>query len=220
MRFSHTLQLNAVPEWIDSYVNYDSLKKLIFQLEKENVDEINANEDPEKMLEHKQDGEARFLTALDVQLEKVFDFYTQKESELYAMLDQIDNEIDSNGDLNNDGEYPDTKAHLSPLENLDSTYRFPNAMSEKDDTGYPVERIEQIAPQRRGSRASRASRRPSRQSFESRMSMDHVDDLLMEQLTDLRSQLILLYISLSELESYVELNRTAFEKILKNTIKC
>lgn len=215
MRFSHTLQLNAVPEWIDSYVNYDTLKKLIFQLEKENVDEINANEDPEKMLEHKQDGEARFLTALDAQLEKVFDFYTQKESELYAMLDQIDNEIDSNGDLNNDGEYHDPKAHLSPLENLDSTYRFPNVMNEKDDTGYPVERIEQIAPQRRGSRASRVSRRPSRQSFESRMSMDHVDDFLMEQLTDLRSQLILLYISLSELESYVELNRTAFEKILK-----
>ncbi|KAG2215719.1 hypothetical protein INT46_003931 [Mucor plumbeus] len=214
MRFSHTLQLNAVPEWIDNYVNYDTLKKLIFQLEKENVEEINAQEDPEKTFERKQDGEARFLTALDTQLEKVFDFYTQKESELYAMLDQIDNEIDSNGDLNNDSDYLG-KSQLSPLENLDSTYHFPNAMSEKDDNGYPVERIEQIAPQRRGSRVSRVSRRLSRQSFESRMSVDRDDGFLMEQLTDLRSQLILLYISLSELESYVELNRTAFEKILK-----
>jgi phosphate transporter len=190
------------------------LKKLIFQLEKENVEEINAQEDPEKTFERKQDGEARFLTALDTQLEKVFDFYTQKESELYAMLDQIDNEIDSNGDLNNDSDYLG-KSQLSPLENLDSTYHFPNAMSEKDDNGYPVERIEQIAPQRRGSRVSRVSRRLSRQSFESRMSVDRDDGFLVEQLTDLRSQLILLYISLSELESYVELNRTAFEKILK-----
>ena len=194
--------------------SYDTLKKLIFQLEKENVEEINAQEDPEKTFERKQDGEARFLTALDTQLEKVFDFYTQKESELYAMLDQIDNEIDSNGDLNNDSDYLG-KSQLSPLENLDSTYHFPNAMSEKDDNGYPVERIEQIAPQRRGSRVSRVSRRLSRQSFESRMSVDRDDGFLMEQLTDLRSQLILLYISLSELESYVELNRTAFEKILK-----
>ncbi|KAI7908192.1 Sodium:sulfate symporter transmembrane region-domain-containing protein [Cokeromyces recurvatus] len=47
------------------------------------------------------------------------------------------------------------------------------------------------------------------------MSLDRDDDFLVEELSDLRSQLILLYISLSELESYIELNRTAFEKILK-----
>ncbi|KAI9467712.1 MAG: SPX domain-containing protein [Benjaminiella poitrasii] len=220
MRFSHTLRLNAVPEWIDNYVNYDNLKKLIFQLEKERVDEINCQQDPEKSFEDRQDGEARFLTALDAQLEKVFDFYTQKESELYSMLDDLEAEINGNGDFNNRSDYYEGKENLSPLENLDSTYRLPNSLevNEKDEFDLPTERIEQIAPQRRGSRASRLSRhasRVSRQSFESRMSLDREDDFLVEQLSDLRSQLILLYISLSELESYVELNRTAFEKILK-----
>jgi phosphate transporter len=196
------------------------LKKLIFQLEKEHVEEINANEDPEETIEHRQDGEVRFLTALDHQLEKVFDFYTQKESELYEMLDQLEGEIDDREHLSNhydDDHYHHRKNSLSPLENIDSTCHLPNA---KDDNmgehEYTDDKLEKIAPQRRGSKVSRKlSRRLSRQSFESRMSMDRDDNLLVEQLADFRSQLILLYISLSELESYVELNRTAFHKILK-----
>jgi anion transporter len=194
------------------------LKKLIFQLEKEHVEELNANEDPEKAVEHRQDGEARFLTALDQQLEKVFDFYTQKESELYEMLDQLEGEIDDRGEITSHFDDHHRKNSLSPLEYIDSTYHLPNAKDDSlDDHENPEDKLEKIAPQqRRGSKVSRLSRRLSRQSFESRMSMDRDDNsLLVEQLADFRSQLILLYISLSELESYIELNRTAFEKILK-----
>ncbi|RCI04746.1 low-affinity phosphate transporter [Rhizopus stolonifer] len=216
MRFSHTLQLNAVPEWIDNYVNYDTLKKLIFQLEKERVEDMNAGQDPEKALERREDGEARFLTALDVQLEKVFSFYTQKESELYSMLDQIESEsAKEQFDNYNNNEGTFHKTGLSPLENLDSTHHLPNAIPDKNGLHYPEEKLDHITSHRRNSKSSRLSRLESRQSFESRMSMDHHDQILVEQLSDLRSQLILLYISLSELESYVELNRTAFEKILK-----
>ncbi|KAG2194422.1 hypothetical protein INT47_003133 [Mucor saturninus] len=198
MKFSHTLQLNAVPEWIDSYVNYDSLKKLIFQIEKEHVEDINAETDPEKASEHLRDGEAKFISALDAQLEKVFDFYTHKESELYAMLDDLEAEMDGNGDIHNTSEFSH-KENLAPLEQLDSTFQ---------NKEYPNQKLEKIAPVRRASRSSRYS-------FESRMSVDNDGAFLVEQLSDIRSQLILLYISLSELESYVELNRTAFEKILK-----
>ncbi|KAI8356171.1 SPX domain-containing protein [Blakeslea trispora] len=201
MRFSHTLQLNAVPEWVDSYVNYDTLKKLIFQLEKEKVEDMNMGQDPEKALEKQEDGQAKFLTALDIQLEKVFDFYTQKESELYTILDQLESEF---ANRNFDEQHQSTihKSH-SPLEDIDSTRH------------YPEEKLDQITSVRRHSKSSHLTRHDSRPSFESRMSMDHNDRVLVEQLSDLRSQLILLYISLSELESYVELNRTAFEKILK-----
>lgn len=196
------------------------MKKLVFQLEKEHFDEINGHVDPEKSIE--QTGEARFLTALDHQLEKVVAFYTQKESELYEMLDQLEDEIDNSGEVTgqHDDSYYHRKNSLSPLEHIDSTCRLPNTKEEIfDDDNYPEDKLEKIAPQRRGSKVSRLShslsRRLSRQSFESRMSMDRDDNMLVEQLADFRSQLILLYISLSELESYIELNRTAFEKILK-----
>ncbi|KAI9342172.1 SPX domain-containing protein [Pilaira anomala] len=211
MRFSNTLQLNAVPEWIDSYVNYDSLKKIIFQLEKEHVEDLNISTDTEIALEHKIDGEKRFIAALDKQLEKVIEFYTHKESELYSMLNQIETQIERTEDINSTHHNKDSSA---PLERLDSTYHFPNIRDpEKED---PTQKLETIAPERSFSRSSHFSRRMSRQSFESRMSIGDEDDgLLVERLADLRSQLILLYISFSELESYIELNRTAFEKILK-----
>lgn len=189
---------------------------MIFHLEKENVEDMNAACDSEKALEHRQDGEARFLTVLDIQLEKVFDFYTQKESELYSMLDELEAEIEGN-DMDNN-EYYTRKSSLVPLENIDSTYHLPNAKDttdKKDVLDINNDKVEEIAPQRRASRVFRRLS-VSRQSFESRMSMDNGEGQdLVEHLSDLRSQLILLYISLSELESYVELNRTAFEKILK-----
>ncbi|CEG81868.1 hypothetical protein RMATCC62417_16015 [Rhizopus microsporus] len=52
-------------------------------------------------------------------------------------------------------------------------------------------------------------------SVESRFSTESHHDRYVEQLVDLRTQLISLYVSLSELDSYVELNRMAFDKILK-----
>ncbi|RCH91994.1 low-affinity phosphate transporter [Rhizopus azygosporus] len=212
MKFAHTLQLNAVPEWLDNYVSYESLKKLIFQLEKEHVDDINNNTDPEKIIEHKENGEYKFLNALDLQLEKVFDFYTQKESELYQILDQLESEI--NGERGYD--YP-KKQSVTPLEDLDSTYGAPNSRASTQERDNTITRKpSRFSRASIASRASRTSRRESRLSMESRMSVDNrEDDVLVQHLSDVRSQLILLYISLSELESYLELNRTAFEKILK-----
>ncbi|KAI9319691.1 SPX domain-containing protein [Dichotomocladium elegans] len=37
MKFAHTLILNSVPDWIDQYVDYDHLKKLIYQIERQRV---------------------------------------------------------------------------------------------------------------------------------------------------------------------------------------
>lgn len=34
MKFSHSIQLNSTPEWLDSYINYSRLKKVIYDIEK------------------------------------------------------------------------------------------------------------------------------------------------------------------------------------------
>ena len=35
MKFSHSIQFNAVPDWSSHYIAYSNLKKLIYQLEKQ-----------------------------------------------------------------------------------------------------------------------------------------------------------------------------------------
>jgi phosphate transporter len=138
------------------------------------------------------------------------------------MLEQLELEANEDRDVHDDF---GKEEYRYPLESVDSTFR-PNAIVSEKDEQEERDRLENIAPARRESRASRhsrrfsqsfESRRFSRQSLESRMSLQstRLDDGYLEQMADLRSRLILLYISLSELESYVDLNRTAFEKILK-----
>ncbi|OBZ91242.1 Low-affinity phosphate transporter PHO91 [Choanephora cucurbitarum] len=195
MKFSHSLQFNAVPDWIDYYVAYDQLKKLIFQIEKEKVEALNNASDPEKQIDDDSHGQDKFLLQLDLQLEKVFNFYTLREAELYDRLDQLDSTLREclpNQNLYHDTNNEHTKQN-TPLEVLDSTID----LSHTKDTVKELNR---------------------KASFESRMSTHsndphHVN--FVEQLVDLRGQLISLYVSLSELDSYVELNRMAFEKILK-----
>lgn len=180
--------------------SYDQLKKLIFQIEKERVDAVNNAVDPEKEVSSDIQNEDKFLAQLDLQLEKVFDFYSQKETELYNRLDALDSTLQSSmptQNLYHDPQYPN---YITPLANLDSTVNLPHSASS----------IKEVI--------NAADEKTRRMSFESRMSTQskdarHID--YVEQLVDLRSQLISLYVSLSELDSYVELNRIAFEKILK-----
>ena len=35
MKFSHSLQLNSVPDWSQHYLDYQHLKKVVYSLERE-----------------------------------------------------------------------------------------------------------------------------------------------------------------------------------------
>ncbi|KAI7903674.1 SPX domain-containing protein [Cokeromyces recurvatus] len=192
MKFSHSLQFNAVPDWISYYVAYDHLKKLIFQIEKEKVDALNFNADPEKIISQVMtEGDTRFMSQLDVELEKVLNFYSEKETELYNKLEALNKELSadsSNRNSHGNHHYPNL---VTPLEKLDSTEVV------------------------HGVKNSNTNRKMSFESHLSTQSNHAYYQDYVDQLFDLRSQLISLYISLSELDSYIELNRIAFEKILK-----
>lgn len=96
MKFSHSIQFNAVPDWSSNYIAYSNLKKLIYQLEKQ----LNQNgqvtagpSDPEAspLLANGalDDPDKLFARKLDDELEKISSFYQLKELEIFGEVDSL-----------------------------------------------------------------------------------------------------------------------------------
>ncbi|EPS45285.1 hypothetical protein H072_734 [Dactylellina haptotyla CBS 200.50] len=91
MKFSHSIQFNAVPDWSSNYIAYSNLKKLIYTLEKK-VNEANQRTEDEEhtaLIRDDTDPDPIFKRALDNELEKIAEFYQLKELELYGELDEL-----------------------------------------------------------------------------------------------------------------------------------
>lgn len=87
MKFSHSLQFNAVPEWSSKYINYSSLKKIAYNLQKQYVQELNSKHlNEEAHFTEDPNDPANpivvFKQALDVEAERINKFYNQKEEEI------------------------------------------------------------------------------------------------------------------------------------------
>lgn len=111
MKFSHSIQFNAVPDWSSHYIAYSNLKKLlvlprgryppkqsllltrllassIYQLEK-SVHQSRAGDSESRPLIAGEDPEDVFGNALDIELEKICSFYVAKEGELLDEVAQL-----------------------------------------------------------------------------------------------------------------------------------
>ncbi|TVY17842.1 putative transporter [Lachnellula arida] len=89
MKFSHSIQFNAVPDWSSHYIAYSNLKKLIYQLEK-TIHRPAAEDDAEcSPLIPGEDPDQVFSRALDVELEKISSFYQLKELEIYGEVSEL-----------------------------------------------------------------------------------------------------------------------------------
>ncbi|PPJ60325.1 hypothetical protein CBER1_01271 [Cercospora berteroae] len=96
MKFSHSIQFNAVPDWSSNYIAYSNLKKLIYQLEKQlNQSGQGATQptDPESspLLVNGagDDPDKVFKRKLDDELEKICSFYQLKELEILGEVDAL-----------------------------------------------------------------------------------------------------------------------------------
>ncbi|KAF2765520.1 SPX-domain-containing protein, partial [Teratosphaeria nubilosa] len=99
MKFSHSIQFNAVPDWSSHYISYSNLKKIIYQLEKQiNQPGAHKTADGETDVESSpllsqsgawDDPDKIFTRKLDDEVEKICSFYQLKELEIFGEVDSL-----------------------------------------------------------------------------------------------------------------------------------
>lgn len=272
MKFSNSLKFNAVPEWQDLYINYPSLKKLIYALQEKQLSDSNEQESEiinkrkydrilKKFLYRKKknqedegssgnssagdsnnnsvelkifkkkddahfstldrdDSESTFsihsndifnpskifLESLEKELIKIDAFYKSKEEEIFVQHDQLVKELTSSSihlrdTMNNFNE------NKSILSRKSSIHR--DIIHSMNSFNYDIETQEQ----------ANANDEDDEEDFEDDPntallnSKDVSDDS--QKLISFKKRATFLFVSLSELKSFIELNRIGFTKISK-----
>ncbi|KAK5719740.1 low-affinity phosphate transporter [Elasticomyces elasticus] len=274
MKFSHSIQFNAVPDWSSHYISYSNLKKLIYQLEKQ-LHQANGTtgkqDDPESspLLTQStswEDPDRVFAKKLDEELEKVCSFFQLKELEIYGEVDAILKDVEefeaehAAGEREGEGHgvrrqslwararqqsifknfqlpQPRKRRRSSTMGTQHTSDSRPRDIREEDESdeddnmgeGAPLTKS-QTLDQKTGSRKDpststhdpRASvdmnssaemrRRPS-------MAFNDFGDDALEALYDegitLKKRIVSLYVNVSELRSFIQLNEKGFSKVLK-----
>lgn len=221
MKFSHSLQFNAVPEWSSKYIAYTTLKKLIYSLQRDQV-RFEENDEENRLLnnEHRniKDPSTVFIAALDAELLKIDDFYEFQQHRIYKNIEELVEEIETfENDLNrrsqdlneftlNEGP---SKHHTKPL--LDDGITDPDTeFTQEEDEEFNLRKSKSIEDYLKSSR-----------SLKSPFLMNEDDEIpaqlmfLNENRIILRKKIIEMFTIVSELKSFIELNQTGFKKALK-----
>ncbi|KAL1850681.1 low-affinity phosphate transporter [Diaporthe australafricana] len=245
MKFAHSIQFNAVPDWTSHYIAYSNLKKLIYQLEKTLHQSSAVNGDAEsRPLIQSEDPDAVFKRALDVELEKISSFYQLKERELNddvnALLRDI-GDFESEEDEEDNGR-PVTRSTGGPSRQMDRTrqgrrgsapsqHSTEDGVEDSDEDEDGDETTALTAPTSRKRRVSLIGGRrkslagPATDMTASteltrsrRLSLgydDYEQAVVYSGGIMLKKRIISLYVQLCELKSFVQLNKTGFRKVLK-----
>ncbi|CAN3355844.1 low-affinity phosphate transporter Pho91p [Diutina catenulata] len=215
MKFSHSLQFNAVPEWSNKYIAYSTLKRLIYSLQRDSL----RSGDQERLLAGGSgDPSSVFVAALDAELLKIDTFYKKQEERAYDEVQDVQNDV---------AEYQVEISSTSAIQRRSSLFQYVTKSNATTDgeTDYvtdahsrdSVEGAIQSEPATGGEDEGRDSDFAplERRSSLNPAVMSPQLLYLSEQRVVLRKRIISVFTTLSELKSYIELNRTGFKKALK-----
>ncbi|ORY58571.1 SPX domain-containing protein [Pseudomassariella vexata] len=242
MKFSHSIQFNAVPDWSSHYIAYSNLKKLIYTLEK-TVHQPGTSDVETRPLLRGEDPDAIFSRALDVELEKITSFYQIKEKELLDEVEGLLRDVGSFDERGDNGFDAQPRSNIQPtsdnLRRITSSRSATSARSTEDgiedsDSGDDDETAA-LTKKRRPSLLGPGRRKTTGNallgssdmaaSTEFTKSLRRGSTVGYEDFADIgqmfssgimiKKRIISLYVQLCELKSYVQLNKTGFRKVLK-----
>ncbi|RDB25702.1 putative transporter C3B8.04c [Hypsizygus marmoreus] len=259
MKFSSSLKFNAVSDWWDEYIAYDTLKKCIYQLEKKQYGEPTAIPDIEagersSLLGQvvRSDTDAIFEPLLNQELKKIVLFYEGQEKEILEDVSELeelvkmqeeagleaadrylevgfdDDEDEDDDDSVSRSQDPTRRRHRlssasATRRNIASSsfYEPPEpgvrhrlSISSDDTVDYdgpprsPKVTISRLANKIGGLKDSFTS---SVHDTIWTSKSDYATDIRLL----LKRKITTLYIAISNLKSYVEVNQSGFRKILK-----
>lgn len=240
MKFSHSLQFNAVPDWSNHYIAYSNLKKLIYTLEtrlNQQVTTVDAESSP-LLNGASDDPDKVFTRALDVELEKVCSFYQIKESEVYTEVHDILQDEESYEDEQEEYEHERETAPQGRKGRSGSVFKAisfnrarggstaskTSTITEEDEDS--DDGVNETSLLRRRSDDGHRQRRASGDNYDvassrrrTSQAFDDYNDMSFSALYDkgvsLKQRTVSIYVSLCELRSFLQLNKTGFEKVLK-----
>ncbi|KAK9456847.1 SPX domain-containing protein [Dipodascopsis uninucleata] len=212
MKFGRTVKVNAVPEWSAYYISYSNLKKTIYALgadlaarttgaDGENAQLINTVEEASQY-------DIIFRKKLDEELDKISRFYINKERDLYDDFLSLQRDVH---DFQINANYEETlSSGSSSISNLR------RLRTEEEHAGKNSVILSSLD-------ADNALKSSSPSSSDSIViPVDEYEEFYSEVFDlkiTLKKRAIALYVSLSELKSYIHLNRTGFRKVLKKYAK-
>ncbi|GMF03755.1 unnamed protein product [[Candida] boidinii] len=102
MKFSHSLQFNSVPEWSSKYIAYSTLKKQIYTLQRNALQQQKSKGTVVDDAEHQflsseevnHEASQAFISLLDKELKKIDKFYKLKETEIFGDFDDLIDQIE------------------------------------------------------------------------------------------------------------------------------
>ncbi|KAF2016928.1 hypothetical protein BU24DRAFT_490196 [Aaosphaeria arxii CBS 175.79] len=244
MKFSHSLQFNSVPDWSSHYIAYSNLKKLIYTLEQRVNQQAHATTDAESsplLNGQSEDPDKVFTHALDVELEKVCSFYQLKELEVYGELDSLIKDEESYEEEQDEFEHEQENVPAGKRVRSASIFKTIGYNKRRGSSTLSRQSIDEEDSDEEPDETSRLRRKSSdgrrRHLLDGRdddaapsgdfasskrrtsAAFDDYNDMAFSALYDegvsLKKRTASLYVTLCELRSFIQLNKTGFGKVLK-----